>query len=181
MLTHFQIRKLTRYFNCMDADGNGYIEKTDVDMIVKRLAMARDISSGTEAYKTIQENIGMIWDNARVYGYSKDPNKVSLADWLHHQDIVLSTEEWREKYMKKVGRSVFDLIDSDGDGEIDLNGYSQLLSAFGVEEGIPEWSFKYLDTDGNGTITRDEFLTIVEQFHISQDREDPGNYLFGPY
>ena len=55
------------------------------------------------------------------------------------------------------------------------------MSAFGVAEGIPEWSFKHLDLNGDGKISKDEFVTIVEQFHLSQDRDAPGNFLFGPY
>ena len=181
MLTPFQKRKLTRYFNCLDTDANGYFEKDDVNRIVERLASARGIAEGTEAYEVIQNGIDMIWDNARVYGYSQNPNKVTLGDWLQHEDVVLSTEEWREEYMKTVSRGVFDLIDADDSGEISIDEYTQLMTAFGVEKGIPEWAFKKLDLDGSGVIEKEEFVTIVEQFHMSEDLDAPGNYLFGPY
>lgn len=181
MLTPFQKRKLTRYFNCLDADANGYFEKSDTDRIVERLTSIRGIEKGTEAYAQVQAGLDMIWNNARVYGYSQNPNRVTLGDWLHHEDIVLSTEEWRESYMKTVTRGVFDLIDKDGSGEISLTEYTELMYAFGVEDGIAEWAFRHLDLNGNGTIEREEFVTIVEQFHMSEDLNAPGNYLFGPY
>ena len=181
MLTPFQQRKLTRYFNCLDVDANGFFEKDDVNRIAERLAEARGIEKGTEAFDEIQGGLEMIWDNARLQSYSQDPNRVTLADWLVHEDIVLSTEEWREQYMKKVTRDVFDLVDADGNGEISVEEYTQLMRAFGVEEGIPEWSFQHLDLDGNGVIDKEEFVQIVEEFHISEDRDAPGNYLFGPY
>lgn len=181
MLTPFQKRKLTRYFNCLDADGNGYFEKADVDIIVDRLATARGYKPNTIEYDQIQAGIDTIWDNARQYGYSQNPNQVTLADWLHHEELVLSTEEWRENYMKAVTRGVFDLVDADGNGEISLDEYTQLMSAFGVEKGIPEWAFRFLDLNGDGHISKEEFVIIVEQFHISEDRNAPGNYLFGPY
>lgn len=181
MLTPFQKRKLTRYFNCLDTDANGFFEADDVARIAERLAAARGIDKGSEAYDEILAGVNMIWDNARTYSYSQDPNKVTLADWLHHEDVVLSTEESREGYMKKVTRDVFDLIDADGSGEIDIEEYAALMKAFGVEDGIPEWAFKHLDLDNSGVIERDEFVTIVEQFHMSEDLDAPGNYLFGPY
>ena len=78
-------------------------------------------------------------------------------------------------------RGVFDLVDADGSGEISVEEYTEIMSAFGVAEGIPEWSFKHLDLNGDGKISKDEFVTIVEQFHLSQDRDAPGNFLFGPY
>ncbi len=181
MLSALQKRKLTRYFNVLDVDANGYFEKADLDIIVSRLAEKRGIEKGTDAYNEIATGITMIWDNAREYGISKDPDKVSLADWLAHEDVVLSTEEWRESYMKKITRDVFDLVDADGSGEISIEEYTNIMTSFGVADGIPEWSFKYLDLNGDGVISKDEFVTIVEQFHLSDDRNVPGNYLFGPF
>jgi hypothetical protein len=72
MLTHFQKRKLTRYFNCLDVDGNGYFEKEDLDIIVTRLADTRGIAKGTEEYEGLSAGISMIWENARKYGISKN-------------------------------------------------------------------------------------------------------------
>jgi juvenile hormone diol kinase len=181
MLTHFQKRKLTRYFNCLDVDGNGFFEKEDLDIIVTRLAKTRNVAEGTEEYEGLSAGISMIWDYARKYGESKNEDKVSLADWLAHEDYILASEDFLENYMRAITRGVFDLVDADGSGEISVEEYTEIMSAFGVAEGIPEWSFKHLDLNGDGKISKDEFVTIVEQFHLSQDRDAPGNFLFGPY
>jgi len=181
MLTPFQQRKLTRYFNCLDVDANGFFEQDDVDEIVRRLTEKRGLEQASEEYTYIEDSIGLIWENARKFGITKDEDKVTLADWLEHEDFVLSSEEMREGYMKKITKDVFDLFDADGSGDISLEEYTNIMTSFGVAEGIPEWSFQYLDLDGNGSISKDEFVTIVEQFHLSEDREAPGNYLFGPY
>lgn len=181
MLTAFQKRKLTRYFNVLDADGNGAFEKADLDIIVGRLAATRGIPIGSEAYNAITSGIQLIWDYAREYGVSKSPDSVSLEDWLAHEDYILSRDEFRENYMKKITRDVFDLVDEDASGEISLTEYKKIMAAFGVPDGIPEWSFKHLDLNGDGVLSKDEFVTLVEQFHLSQDRDAPGNYLFGPY
>lgn len=181
MLTAFQRRKLTRYFNVLDADGNGYFEIEDLELIARRLAESHDIPLGSEEHRGILESLGLIWDYARQYGISKDPNKVSLADWLAHEDYVLSSEELKESYMREITRNVFDLVDTDADGLIDVNDFSRIMLSFGVEPGIPEWTFKNMDTNSSGTINRDAFVKRVEEFHLSNDRDTPGNYLFGPY
>lgn len=181
MLTPFQQRKLTRYFNCLDLDANGYFEQDDVQNIISRLTEKRGVSAGSAEYEAIEKAISMIWDNAREFGITKDAEKVTLADWLHHEDIVLSTEEWRESYMKEVTRQVFDLIDADKSGEISLQEYIDIMTSFGVAEGIPEWAFARLDMNGDGVLSREEFVTLVEQFHLSEDLDAPGNYLFGPF
>jgi Ca2+-binding EF-hand superfamily protein len=181
MLTPFQQRKLTRYFNCLDVDGNGFFEKEDVDIIVDRLTSKRGLEKGSDEFKYINNSISLIWENARKFGISKDPDRVTLADWLAHEDLILDNEETREGYMKKITKDVFDLIDADGNGEIDIDEFNDIMTSFGVAEGIPQWSFQHLDLDGNGTISKDEFVTIVEDFHLSEDLDAPGNYLFGPY
>ena len=181
MLTPFQRRKLTRYFNILDADGNGAFELADLNIIVARLAATRGIPEGSEMYEAIGAGIKLIWDYAREYGVSKDPNSVSLEDWLAHEDYILSSEELKENYMRKITRDVFDLVDEDASGEISLVEYKKIMAAFGVPDGLPEWSFKFLDLNGDGVLSKDEFVTLVEQFHLSDDRDAPGNYLFGPY
>jgi juvenile hormone diol kinase len=72
-------------------------------------------------------------------------------------------------------------VDTDADGKIDVVDFSRIMLSFGVEPGIPEWTFKNMDTDSTGTINRDAFVKRVEEFHLSNDRDTPGNYLFGPY
>jgi juvenile hormone diol kinase len=181
MLTAFQRRKLTRYFNVLDADGNGYFEIEDLERIARRFAEFHEIPLGSEEHRGILESLGQIWDHGRQYGISKDPNKISLADWLAHEDYVLASKEWRERYMEDITLDVFDLVDTDSDGEIDIHDFTRIMRSFGVEEGIPEWSFQQMDVSGEGIITRDQFLKRVEEFHLSNDRESPGNYLFGPY
>jgi juvenile hormone diol kinase len=181
MLTAFQRRKLTRYFNILDADGNGYFEIEDLELIARRLAESQDIPLGSEEHRALLEGLGLIWDHSRQYGISKDPNKVSLADWLAHEDYILSSEELKENYMRRITRGVFDLVDTDGDGFINVTQFGQIMLSFGVEEGIPKWSFEKLDIDHEGKISREDFVKRVEEFHLSNDRDTPGNYLFGPY
>lgn len=181
MLTYFQKRKLTRYFNCIDFDAKGYFILNDVDRIAKQLAQKRGVAEDSPFFTQLQHGIRMIWSNARLYGYSQDPTKVTLSDWLAHEDTILARVEMRESYMKKISRDVFDLIDRYGNGYISVNNYSDLMQSFNVDEGVTEWCFQKMDTQQKGCIYRDEFVRLVEQFHLSEDRNAPGNYLFGAF
>ena len=58
MLTPFQQRKLTRYFNCLDLDANGFFEQDDVDLIIERLTTKRGLDKGSEEYASIETIIG---------------------------------------------------------------------------------------------------------------------------
>lgn len=181
MLSYFQKRKLTRYYNCIDFDAKGYFTLDDVDRIAIQLADKRNFPLSSEMFKLIRSGIRMIWSNARLYGYSQDPYKVILTDWLVHEDHILAREEMREGYMKKISRDVFDLIDMEGKSAISEHSYSELMQSFNVDPGVTEWCFKKMDVDKKGVIYREEFVTLVEQFHLSEDLNAPGNYLFGAF
>jgi len=181
MLTHFQKRKLTRYFNILDVNLSGFLERSDFEEIGENLASLRNFEKGSDEYEGVMSAILTIWNNSRSFGEAKNPDEVSLEEWLKHEEKALETEEMIEQYMKKITRGVFDLVDENGDGTIQFREYAQILKAFRVEDGIAEFSFPKLDLNGDGVISKDEFVTVVEQFHLSQDRNAPGNYLFGPY
>lgn len=172
---------MTRYFNCIDQDGKGFFTLKDVDAIAIRMAEKRNIPLDTDIFFQIREGIRALWHNSRLYGFSQDPHKVSLSDWLIHEGVVLSTEEMREAYMKKVTREVFDVVDTEGNGTMDADQFSDLMESFGVESGTTRWAFSKIDREQKGFVTRDEFVRVVEEFHISEDRNAPGNYLFGVF
>lgn len=181
MLTYFQQRKLTRYFNCIDQAGKGYFTKKDVMAIAELLADARNIDRQSEIFEQIQDGILAIWDNARIYGLSQSPNRVTLSDWLVHEAAILGKEELVEGYVRKISRDVFDLMDISGKGYITMDQYCELMESFGVEKGTTEWSFKKMTHQQSSQISRHEFVTRVEEFHLSEDRKAPGNYLFGAF
>ncbi len=181
MLSPFQKRKLTRYFNCIDHNAKGYFTIEDVDAIAIRLAQGKQIPLDSDVFELIREGIRAIWSNARLYGFSQDPDKVTLSDWLVHEANILSKEEMVEGYMKKISRDVFDLVDTQGKGVIDEKQYCLLMESFAVEPGITNWCFRQMDTMNKGFLVREEFVRIVEDFHLSEDRSAPGNYLFGIY
>lgn len=181
MLSVFQKRKLTRYFNIIDQDAKGYFTLRDVDRIAQKMAVRRNVEEGSEFYTILRDGMRMIWHNARLYGYSQNPNRVTLADWLIHEENILSREEMREGYVRKITRDVFDLMDTDAKGYIVETEYTILMESFGVETGTTAWAFNMLDAQGKGQISRGEFVKLVEDFHLSEDRSAPGNYLFGAW
>ena len=44
-----------------------------------------------------------------------------------------------------------------------------------------EIAFQKLDDEDKGYLTRQEFLEAVTEFHLSDDPDARGNWLFGPY
>jgi Ca2+-binding EF-hand superfamily protein len=80
-----------------------------------------------------------------------------------------------------IARAVFDILDEDNDGVISKDEYLKFFRSFrgNVEDG--EIAFQKLDEDDKGYLTRKEFLDAVTEFHLSDDPDARGNWLFGPY
>lgn len=180
-LSQLQIRKLTRYFNILDQRAKGYIEEEDIYTINLRMARKKGIEESSPEWLAIQENVDLIWKYSREFGVSGDPDKVFLVDWLAHEEYVLSRDHFLENYVRKISHDVFTLFMKPDNEYLYLDQYSELISSFGVEDGLLKWTFDKLDRHSKGYLTQSEFVHCVMEFHLSQDRDAPGNYLFGPF
>ncbi len=83
--------------------------------------------------------------------------------------------------IKETARIWFNIVDADGNGEISLAEYKDILVAWGGKEKEKEAAscFEKLDLNGDGIISKDEFVKNLKEYWLSNDPEVPGNYLYG--
>jgi calmodulin len=79
------------------------------------------------------------------------------------------TQEQIQEY-----KEVFAIFDKDGDGEITSKELGTVMRALGQNpsETIIEEMIKGMDTDGNGVIDWDEFLSIMVKFSLTNDADE---------
>ena len=95
------------------------------------------------------------------------------------------------KDMKKEIKQMFDMVDSDGSGEIDKAEFEAAVAAHGAlgqkakrhfnklvqmkskarQQGPPSWEdvLAVLDTDGSGTVSWDEIVAFIKQIEKEHD------------
>ncbi|MEV7616523.1 hypothetical protein [Streptomyces sp. NPDC089799] len=66
------------------------------------------------------------------------------------------------------------------DGVATVGQLEAFLRAWGMDADEARTAAGRLDQDGNGHITRDEYLTAWTSFLLSDDSEDKGSTLLGP-
>ncbi|WP_407652784.1 EF-hand domain-containing protein [Amycolatopsis cynarae] len=68
-----------------------------------------------------------------------------------------------------VPHAIFDIVDGDGDNTISKSEFKQLLDVWGVSAPDAMATFMRLDTDGDGVISRHEYIRAIREFFYSPD------------
>lgn len=96
------------------------------------------------------------------------------------KDIEKGTGEtilpiWLHDYL----RFRFDLLDRVGDGIIDTEEYEYVLSEFGLKEKDARQAFLIFSQHLTITIDFDYFIQLFEEYYLSDDPSDLGNFVNG--
>ena len=73
----------------------------------------------------------------------------------------------------------FDLLDRTGDGEIDTEEYEYVLCEFGIKEKDSKRAFDIFSQHGSLKVDFDYFIHLFEEYYLSDDPADLGNFVNG--
>lgn len=182
MLTDLQKKKMTRFFNVWDADGDGVLTTEDPAQVAHNLAELRGLEPGSPAYDAFCGGYMLYQQDFLQAVDMDDSGKVTLKEWLAYHEELLQDEERFESTVLMATELMFSLMDQDEDGKITLAEYGSWMRAMRIgEEDITDEVFSKLDLDGNGTISKDEMQQLTREFFFSDDPEAPGNWALGPF
>lgn len=180
-LHDLQVQKFTRMFNFFDQDGDGVMELDDHLVIADRAQALRGFGANTSEAHTFRSKVTAIGTMFMDNMDRNDDGRVTLNEWLSFYDVILSAP--REQYMNSVYGGIqmmLDIADADGDEKLSLIEYLIFITAFNVNYPDVPANFARLDSNGDGYISKDELMELMEQWHVSIDPADAGNYLTGP-
>ena len=106
----------------------------------------------------------------------------------------MSYAEFEEQYMNVVGKqmltgkldsplygSMFDAIDANGDGSIDLDEWRVLCDCRGIPVEHAKASFVAMDANNDGLISRKEFLDYQFEYTFTTEDKLNSSILYGPF
>ena len=73
----------------------------------------------------------------------------------------------------------FDLLDRTGDGEIDTEEFEYVLSEFGIREKDSKQAFEIFSQHGAIKVDFAHFVRLFEEFYLSDDPAELGNFVNG--
>jgi juvenile hormone diol kinase len=119
------------------------------------------------------------WNGLEQVARARGASQVTVTDWLEYWDKILQSPAMYDEMVPPIGRTLFSILDHDGDGAVTADEYAQTLTNSGVDASEAGSVFERLDTNHDGLLSVDEFVALADQFFRSEDPAAPGNSLFG--
>lgn len=181
MLTDLQRKKLTRYFRVYDIDDDGHVGPADFERVVENVRILHGLAPDSAGHRALREGYVRRWTALRASADADRDGGVDLDEWLDYWQEMLQTEERYRSEVWAIAGRLFDLFDTDEDGELGPDEFCDFYSVYGMETALARRIFVDLDANGDGVISRSEMKDIGDQFYRGDDPDAPGNLLFGPY
>ncbi|WP_158069429.1 EF-hand domain-containing protein [Moorena bouillonii] len=152
------IVRMKTYFKLMDVNGDGVLSLSDYETIAARFVKLQDNSSNSEVIRTLFHDL---FQNFLAGGGAVDTNTmIGEEEFITNAAKAVTVLESSREVGEKKNEVFFDLIDTDDSGQISREEYRKYLAIYSGEDQ-PERAYKAfesLDADGDGSITRAEFI-----------------------
>ncbi|MFJ9030968.1 EF-hand domain-containing protein [Streptomyces sp. NPDC102274] len=168
--------KLEQMFDATDTDTDGYVDWTDYQRLIDRYLSAYKIDRKDRRAHALTAAYQMYWMELLRHA---DGNDRLNKEQYHHANRATSVDTSRFNMVEGVPHAVFDVMDVDGDNTINKAEFQKYLDVWGVSDPDAMDTFMRLDTDGDGVISRHEFIRAVREFFYSPDLDAAGSLLFG--
>lgn len=172
-LSELRRRKQLNLFNVYDTNRDGRIDKEDVLDFARRLREIRSWSEGSAEDVELTGMFSEYWDYLARYDESGD-GTVTADEWM------VMYEQFPKDEVRDWGSMLYSVLDADGDESITVEEYKQFFDAAGIGSDFADAVFPTLDDDGDGTVSRAEFIGHILDFDGSDDPSAAGNRMFGP-
>ena len=170
----FWRKKFAKAFEFIDVDKDGYLSRADLELIVTKYKALPGIDSAhAEAFARAMD------DMIKMYGLERYSRKVTCEE---HMDTVVDqmAPVFAAKLEVKYLGSIFDTIDSNSDGWIDLAEWSAHYECHGIPVKHAKASFDAIDTNHDNLLSRKEFLDYHVEFFCSSEDKLRSSILYGP-
>ncbi|WHT22851.1 EF-hand domain-containing protein [Crossiella sp. CA-258035] len=167
MTTAVKNERQIQRFKKWDVNGNGRIERSDYEAEAMRIIKAFGESPESPRGRAVRDAfIGMFEYQASEAGVG--PNGALTQDQflaVNEKLMFKDGDVGFSRLLRPTIRAIVDLCDTDGDGEVNPAEFKTWLKAIGVSGADADSAFQAIDTSGNGSLSVDELVNAVRDFH----------------
>jgi Ca2+-binding EF-hand superfamily protein len=181
-ITPFLDRKLARRFRTFDADGDGYIERTDFEQSVASMGEAFGHGPSSPARQHLLDLFLQLWQHLATVADFHHDGKITEAEYrsAFGKGLLETPESFDQLYVPFLN-AIMEIADTDHDGKLNLD---EQIRWSGALMNLPEKDarevFRRLDKDGDGHITTRDMLDAIREYYFNDDPHSAGSWLLGP-
>lgn len=179
MLTDLHERKFTKLFTLHDTNKDGVLEQSDYEQIAQGIVAIRGWDPGAPEATELRARIMRFWDGVKSKADESGDGRVTIKEFLAYMDQLLTTSGEFSSVMSPIATMVWQTMDRDRDGSVTADDYAQVYIMRGQDPALAKENFAHIDLDGDGVLSLDELMVMIEQFYKTDDPQHPANWLLG--
>ncbi|MFI9815092.1 EF-hand domain-containing protein [Saccharothrix variisporea] len=165
MTTAVKNERLEKRFDKWDVDGNGVIERSDLEAEGHRILKAfGETPSSPQGRAVIDSFVGTFDYLAQKAGTQSLDRETFLR--VIEKEVFQGGDAGFARVVRPMIQSILNVCDTDGDGEINPSEFARWVGAVGVDPSTAKAAFSQVDTNGNGSLTVDELVNAVKAYHF---------------
>ncbi|WP_394436502.1 EF-hand domain-containing protein [Streptomyces sp. SGAir0957] len=176
----FLTAKVRHAFDLLDTDGDGVLTEADHVLMGRRSAEELHRTPDPSQVEAMVAAYRNAWQQAHQH-HADSEGRLLRGVFVDSVQALFADAALADEVCEGILRSVLSVADLEGTGEIAPDAYRAFV--LGQTPRLPreeiEESFRRIDRDGNGVISKDELKQAVVEYFTSDDPEAPGNWLFG--
>ncbi|MGX2996439.1 EF-hand domain-containing protein [Streptomyces sp. JNUCC 64] len=175
------IRKILQGFDQFDVDGDGGLTEDDHVLMGRRCAAELGHPPDSDEERRIVDAYVAIWRNLHLPRLREGEERMSKAAFVESTLSLADDPEAGRATVGALAEVFLTVADADGDGVVTPDEYYCFLRGHfpRATREVVDDAFRHLDRDGDGVLSREEFVSAVVEYWSSRDPGAPGNWLMG--
>ncbi|WP_030750315.1 EF-hand domain-containing protein [Streptomyces griseus] len=171
MTTSVQLDRTQKRFELWDINGDGRIDRSDWNAEAERILQSFGEAPSSPAGKQLLDAyLGMWAFFADKAGIDERTGALTPEQFNHiaEEHILENGGAGFGRVVKPTIQAIVELVDVDGDGQVDPAEFKTWLDAIGVRGVQPAEAFAQIDADGDGRLSVEELVQAVRAFHLGE-------------
>jgi Ca2+-binding EF-hand superfamily protein len=153
-------------FDKADRDGDGYIDHKDFEAMVDSVCQAVGRDPRSPEAENVRFQYRQVADRLIERMDTNSDKQVSKQEYIAGAR-ALQGDPAIVARNTAAASAMFNLVDTDGDGEISLDEYAKAMGAWGATKKQVEDDFRAFDKDKNGTVSLPELMERMQEIYGS--------------
>ncbi|WP_406290647.1 EF-hand domain-containing protein [Streptomyces sp. NBC_00209] len=169
MTSSVQLDRTQQRFALWDVNGDGQIDQADFDAEAQRILQAFGESPNSPAGRHMTDAYLGMWSFfADKAGIDEQTGALTPEQFNHiaEEHVLENGSAGFGRAVRPTIQAIVELVDVDGDGQVNPAEFKTWLDAIGVKGVQPAEAFRQIDVNGDGHLSVEELVQAVRAYHL---------------